>query len=92
MTAPLSKFPVYWTRNDIDRKVRDIDNYVAKRSTKAGSSNPAFGFAAGGAASVATALMGDYVYYQRLLSARKARDELEKKGSGSIFDFFKWKR
>ena len=65
--VPLSKFAVYWTRADINRKVQEINL----------TSQAAFSDAVTGT----TPTVGNAAYYQRLLLARSARDEL-RDGSG----------
>ena len=70
------EFIVYWTVADIDRTAKEI-----------GSSALGLGLTVSemttGVVSTMTSLVGCHVYYQHLLSARKARDTTQGNSSGT---------
>ena len=63
------KFSVYWTRTDIDRKVRMITANVMEPDVRAG-----FSKRINAAIDVLAAATRNDIYYRRLLTARSIRD------------------
>ena len=97
LTFPLSKFLVYWTSADIDRKVGLIKDEVKEQTTRGGSvvsrlagdiafaSHAAFSEVVTGAVSATTSrVMKRPIYYQHLLSARDTRDALRDRPGGLV--------
>ena len=74
------KFLVYWTNADIDRKANAITRDVERQSiTNRTVLKPyaVYSKMAIGVLSAAASLVGNRMYYQRLLSARNFRDTSE---------------
>ena len=61
------EFIVYWTVADIDRTANEITNSAFRLGLNLSEVTT-------GVVSTMTSLVGRHVYYQHLLSARKARD------------------
>ena len=67
LTVPLVEFVVYWTPADIDRKVEGIPLTQSHSKAVTGA---------------VPSLVGRTGHYQRLLSARSARDALQNRSNG----------